>query len=317
VVGLLAWMVVACSAPGAGAPTERVSAAATTSAAAPTSASASGSVAAPSAKAATPKPGEPFACGELECRTFATPTEALTFVLEKEKPLVLGLGESHAQKGDPKVPSTTARFTKDFLPVLAPQTSSLVLELWVADGSCGKATEKKVAEQQKAVTKNQAEENPNEFLALGNKSKELGVVPFILRPSCKEVETIKAAGDDAPLKMLDMITAGMTEQVKKRFAETKGKQPGKMVLTYGGAMHNDVAPRKGREAWSFAGELTKLSEGRYVELDLIVPEFIKPDSPSWQGQPWFAAYDREAFGATNVLVQTGQRAYTLVFARTP
>jgi hypothetical protein len=289
------------------------SAVATTGAAAPTSASVSSSAAA----APTPKPGDAFACAELECRTFATATEALTFVLDKEKPLVLGLGESHAQKGDPKVPSTTARFTKDFLPLLAPQASSLVLELWVADGSCGKATEKKVAEQQKAVTKNQAEENPNEFLALGNKSKELGVVPFILRPSCKEVETIKAAGDDAPLKMLDMITAGMTEQVKKRFAETKGKQPGKMVLTYGGAMHNDVAPRKGREAWSFAGELTKLSEGRYVELDLIVPEFIKPDSPSWQGQPWFAAYDREAFGATNVLVRTGQRAYTLVFARTP
>jgi hypothetical protein len=279
------------------------------------SASASGAAAAPSAKPAMAKPGEAFACGELECTTFATPLEALTFVLEKEKPLVLGLGESHAQKGDPKVASTTARFTKDFLPVLAPQTSSLVLELWVADGSCGKATEKKVAEQQKAVTKNQAEENPNEFLALGNKSKELGVVPFILRPSCKEVETIKAAGEDAPLKMLDMITSGMTERVKKLFAETKLKQPGKMILTYGGAMHNDVAPRKGREAWSFAAELTKLSEGRYVELDLIVPEFIKPDSPSWQGQPWFTAYDREAFAGTNVLVRTGPRAYTLIFAR--
>ncbi len=260
--------------------------------------------------------GKSFECGSFRCRRFETATTAVQSILDEDKPLILGMGESHAQKNDPKVPSTTARFTDELLPLFKDRATSMVLELWIADGSCGKKTEQKVAEQQKAVTKNQAEENPNEFLKLGNKSKELGITPFILRPTCAEVETIKNAGDDAPLKMLDMITASMKTKVGKQWAETSRKFPGKMVLTYGGAMHNDKQPKAGREQWSFAAELDALSKERYVELDLIVPEFIK-DNPSWRALPWFTVYDPAEYGDAVLVVEVAPRSYALIFSRSP
>ena len=87
-----------------------------------------------------------------------------------------------------------------------------------------------------------------------------------------------------------------------------------MVVLYGGAMHNDMAPRPGREQWSFAKDLDRTAGGKLVELDLIVPEFIK-DTDAWKSQLWYPAYDREAMGAATVLVEMGPRSYALVFPR--
>jgi hypothetical protein len=271
--------------------------------------------AAPSADAPKfAKPGDEFLCGAFICKAFATPEAAFKHVIETTKPLVLALGESHAQKGAPNVPSTTARFTEQLLPVLEGTASSLVLELWVADGKCNKATEKKVAEQQKEVTKTQAEGNTNEFVKLGEKSKSLGIVPFILRPSCDEYETIKKAGDNAVLEMLAMITRNMKAKVESLFKETEKKSPGKMVVTYGGAMHNDIAPVAGREDWSYAADLDKLAKGRYVELDLVVPEYIK-DNDSWRKLPWYGSYEQPRFAGSVVLIKVAPKSYAMVFAR--
>lgn len=262
-----------------------------------------------------PEPGKSFACGALTCEVFASAKLAFQHVVETEKPLVLALGESHAQKGAPDVRSTTVRFTEELLPTLEGKATSLVLELWVADGKCNKATEKKVAEQQKEVTKTQAEGNTNEFVKLGEKSKSLGIVPFILRPTCDEYETIKKAGDNAVLEMLAMITRNMKAKVESLYKETDKKSPGKMVVTYGGAMHNDIAPVAGREDWSYAADLDKLAKGRYVELDLVVPEYIK-DSDSWKKLPWYASYEPARVGGSVVLIKVAPKSYAMVFAKT-
>lgn len=268
----------------------------------------------PTTAAAEPIPGGAFACGALSCQVFPSPELAFKHVIDTDKPLVLALGESHAQKGAPDVRSTTARFTEQLLPALEGKASSLVLELWVADGKCNKATEKKVAEQQKEVTKTQAEGNTNEFVKLGEKSKALAIVPFILRPTCAEYDTIKNAGDNAVLEMLAMITRNMKTKVETLFKETDKKSPGKMVVTYGGSMHNDIAPVAGRESWSYAADLDRLAPGRYVELDLIVPEYIK-DSDSWKKLPWYSAYEPERFARSVVLIKVAPKSYAMVFAR--
>ncbi|HTJ84183.1 MAG TPA: hypothetical protein VL400_20830 [Polyangiaceae bacterium] len=255
-----------------------------------------------------------FACGPLRCRRFKTATEAFDSILERDRPLILSIGETHAQKGSEGVASTTSRFTTDLLPRLEGRASSLILELWVRDGSCGKK-EEKVETQQKEVTKTQSDANPNEFQTLGEKSKALGIVPFILRPTCDEYDKIIKAGDDAVMEMLGMITRNMRDKADKLFVETDKKQKGKMVVTYGGAMHNDLAPRPGREQWSFAKDLDKTASGRFVELDLIVPEFIK-DTESWKGLAWYPAYDKATMGSSAVLVEMGPRSYALVFPKT-
>ena len=313
-VGLASGLVLACSGGEAITAPIAETAAPPSSTAAPSAATSTAALTTAAPPASAPAPGQTFACGSLTCEIFPSPVAAFKHVVETEKPLVLALGESHAQKGAPDVRSTTVRFTEELLPSLEGKASSLVLELWVADGKCNKATEKKVAEQQKEVTKTQAEGNTNEFVKLGEKSKSLGIVPFILRPSCDEYETIKKAGDNAVLEMLAMITRNMKAKVESLFKETEKKSPGKMVVTYGGAMHNDVAPVAGREAWSYAADLDRVAGGRYVELDLVVPEYIK-DSDSWRKLPWFSAYDGARFGSAVVLMKVAPKSYVMVFAR--
>ena len=76
----------------------------------------------------------------------------------------------------------TRRFTESLLPILAPRSSDVVVELWAPDPKCMKEV-KQVASAQKTVTDVQAPTNQNEYVTLGNKAKEVGMTPWLLRPS--------------------------------------------------------------------------------------------------------------------------------------
>lgn len=257
-------------------------------------------------------PGQPYPCAALVCRDFESAEKALTVVLDETKPAIVAFGESHALKGTEGVKSTTARFTDELLPLFRDRASALVLELWAPDPKCNKEKVADVAQKQKVVTEKQAGSNQNEFVKLGEKSRSVGVVPFLLKPTCDDYDKVRSAGDDAVLAMLDVVTRNMKDKAVTLFHETEKKAPGKMLLTYGGALHNDVAPRKDREAWSFAADLDKLAPGRFVEVDLVVPEFIK-DTPAWTSLPWFSAYDRGQARRV-VLITVGPRSFVLLFA---
>ena len=88
-----------------------------------------------------------------------------------------------------------------------------------------------------------------------------------------------------------------------------------MILTYGGALHNDLNPRPGQEAWSFGPQLAAVTQNRYVELDLIVPEFVK-DSEAWRNLPWFSAFDREHPTSETLLYRPGPASFVLIFPKT-
>ena len=252
-------------------------------------------------------------CGALSCRLFDTPQQAFAAVLATE-PRVLAIGEAHAQR-DAKVPSSTSRFTKELLPMLEGKASDLVIELLMADGKCCEA-EKKTAEAQKPVTNKQAGSNQNEFLALGNASKATGIRPHVLRPSCEDYKAVAAAGADGVPQMLAMIAA-LTDDLVRRILKRNDEQGvNELVLAYGGAMHNDLSPREGRQTWSFGPSLDERTAGGFVELDIFVPEFIK-DTESWQAFPWYAHYDRAEHGSKVALFETGERAYTMIFAESP
>lgn len=224
---------------------------------------------------------------------------------------MLAIGETHAQKGRSSAPSSTKRFAEDFLALVAPTSKNLVLELWVADGACGKQ-EKVVATQQQAVTAPQAESNQNEFVSLANAAEKAGLRVHVLRPTCDEYTLIAKAGDDAVLKMLDMITRLSERKVS---ALLDASPPDEMLIAYGGAMHNDLAPPPERAAWSFGPALAQKTQDRYVELDLIVPEAIG-DSPTWKAMPWMPHYDPAQLGDAAVLFTPRPGSYTLIFPTT-
>ena len=267
----------------------------------------------PTSHAQAPSPREAEAassraCGELGCLRFDSAEAAFDHVLESA-PRVLGLGEAHAQKGSPNVPSSTKRFMDTLLPRLAGKASDLVIELWVSAGQCG-AVEKKVEKQQRPVTESQAASNQDEFLELGHRAKALGIQPHALVPTCDEYHAIASAGPDDIDRMLAMIAAATARQIEALLA--KGT-PG-MIVAYGGALHNDLPPRLGREHWSFGPRLAEVTRGGYVELDLIVPEFVK-DTESWRAFPWFSAYRSSSDTSGVLLFAPGERSFTLLFAR--
>jgi len=251
----------------------------------------------------------------MDCELFDSPAAALEAVL-KEKPRVIGIGESHAQKGQEEIPSVTKRFTEQFLPLVEGKASDVVLEVWVADGKCGKEKEKKAAEAQKPVTQNQAKTNQNEFVALGDAANAKGIKPHILRAKCDDYDAIVKAGPDGVIVMLEMIARLMDEKVKALVEKNEKAQQGdKIVLTYGGAIHNDIAARKGREKWTFGPDLTQATGGKYIELDLVVPEFIQ-DNEAWKSLPWYPHFNKDAAPTKTTLIRPTKNSFVLIFPKT-
>ncbi|EYF01600.1 hypothetical protein [Chondromyces apiculatus] len=283
----------------------QASGAVATAGAAPSAAPTSAAAVAP---AATPGPAS---CGALGCLLFDTPVQAFSRVLESS-PRVLAVGESHAQQGNEGVASATKRFTESFLPLLSGKASDLIVELWAVDPSCNKQKVAKVQEEQKAVTQSQAQGNQSEFVTLGHEAKRLGVVPDILRPSCAEYDAILKAGQGSIDQMLEMIARLTAAKAKALLA--RESMAGKMVVAYGGALHNDLAPGPGRERWSFGPELQAHTGGKYVELDIIVREFIK-DTDSWKALPWYAHFKRDENPDKAILFNPAPGSYVLIFPR--
>ncbi|APR84309.1 Hypothetical protein A7982_09658 [Minicystis rosea] len=280
--------------------------------AAPAAASALPSAsAAPVATAAATKSGRP--CGALECRLFDTPEEALAAVLEA-KPLVLGIGEAHAQKGMEGVDSAAKRFTERFLPALRGSASDLVVELMLPPKGC-KPAEQEVRTQQREVTKHQAESNQNEYVTMGDAARKLGVIPDALRPTCDDLERAAKAGDGAIAAMLETIARLAGGKAKDLVARNQKLGADKMVVLYGGALHNDAIPKPERASWSFGPELIKATGGRYVELDVFVPESIQ-DTDAWKAMAWYAHYDRAAHASATALFKTGPSSWALIFPKT-
>jgi hypothetical protein len=279
------------------------------------SAAPAASVAAPVASAAA---DDATTCGEMDCRLFATPEEAFASILA-QKPLVIGIGESHAPKDAAEITSSTKRFTEKFLPMLVDpkrdmKASDMVLEIWVAEGQCGKKKEAAVAEKQKPVTQNQAKTNQNEYVALGDAAQAKGVKPHILRAPCADYDKILAAKEDAVIVMLEMIARLMKEKVIALSAQKPQAGSERIILTYGGAIHNDIVAREGREKWTFGPELSTLTKDRYIELDLVVPEYIR-DNDAWNALPWVKHFKKDAHPTKTTLLKPRPNSYVLIFPR--
>jgi hypothetical protein len=265
-------------------------------------------VAAPSGSASTPS-APAHACGALDCLAFATPGAAFDYVLQRE-PRVLAVGEAHAQDRTPGIASSTRRFAEQLLPKLAGKSKHIVIELLLAN--CKRETVQGVKEQQAPVTEHQAKTNPNELLTLGKVAQRLGIEPQGLNPDCREYEAVVAAGESGIARLLSLIADQTAKEVDALLANAG---PAELIVTYGGALHNDLSPRPGQEAWSFGPRLAAATQNRYLELDLIVPEFVQ-DSEAWRNLPWFSAFDREHLSSETLLYRPGPNSFVLIFPKT-
>jgi hypothetical protein len=178
--------------------------------------------------------------------------------------------------------------------------------------NCKAKTVERAAQVQAPVTEHQAKGNQNEFLTLGKYAQRLGIEPQALNPDCAEYDSVAAAGEDGVARLLTLVAKQTQSAVEALLAKPDSGEP---IVTYGGALHNDLTPRPGQESWSFGPQLAAASHGRYVELDLIVPEFVK-DTEAWRGLPWFQAFDREHLSSETLLFRPGASSFALIFPKT-
>ena len=253
-------------------------------------------------------PGTP--CGALACTQYDDPKTAFLATLASQ-PLALGIGEAHAPArlpheggGNGNVASSAHRFTQDFLPLLAPRASDLLVELMFPPpgGACVDAAAE-VRRAQAPVLAREAPTNQNEYVAMGDRARALGIVPDGLRPTCSDMTAIAAAGDGAvgvELETIARLAAAQAEKLIARAAASP-EDRGKMVILYGGALHNALNTDEEAAAadaasvsflrWSYAPAVAAAVSGRFVAVDLIVPEFIGDDA-LWRALPWWPYSDR-------------------------
>ncbi len=202
------------------------------------------------------------------------------------------------------------RFAEDLLPALAPRSSFLLVELLSPPTGCEQARAA-VQKESDAVTQGQAATNQNEYVALGHTARRLGLTPEILRPGCEEMKAIETS--ESPIvTMMETIARLTEEEAKKLIDKAAPEKP--WVLLYGGALHNDQNPRSGLRAWSYGPALSQVTDDKYVEIDLVVPELMKT-TESWRKFPWYQAAAELPQGHGPVLIETSDRSFALVLPR--
>lgn len=224
---------------------------------------------------------------------------------------MLGLGEAHTPAGNEPLITTAARFSEQLLPVLAENASHLIVELLAPNPACREAA-RPLERAQKPVTEPQAPSNQNDYVALGVRARALGIEPFLLTPSCQEFQAIAAAGEDAVPQTLATIADITTRMAKGALVRNHKAGSSRVVLAYGGALHNDLSPSPTRASFRYGDALQAFTGGRYVALDLIVRELIK-DNEAWRALPWYTELDRQLHPESFLLLQPAPHSYVLFF----
>jgi hypothetical protein len=240
---------------------------------------------------------------------FATPSEIVTRLLAR-KPRLVAFGEYHQLEGGARVASSVKRFGDEMLAAIAPSASDLVLETWVTEGKCGATETNAVAKVEETIQRPQTTED--ELITLLKRAKASGVQPHILTLSCQEYEEIQPKdGEVDYVKLLGVVTAQLKKGIDAALAHSP-KQ--KLVMVYGGALHNDVLPQKELAIFSFAKPVAKEVGGRYLEVDLYVPEYIAADKKII-AEPWYPRWKaaQAAHPGETALVTRAPTSYIVIF----
>ncbi|HEX2573924.1 MAG TPA: hypothetical protein VH877_30530 [Polyangia bacterium] len=242
---------------------------------------------------------------------FDSPAAALGHLL-KTRPRVVAFGEYHELEGAPKVPSALRRFTDQLLPVLAPKASDLVVETFVPEGRCGKTEETVVRDVEQTTQRPATTES--ELVTLLKSAQAAGVGPHILSVSCADYEAVEGEDEQVDYEKLLLL---IKTHLQRKITEVLGRRARdhRIIAVYGGALHNDLYPRPLLSAFTFGAEIRRLTGGRYLEVDLYVPEYIERDEAlvrEW----WYPLAQRKARPGDTVLVRRGPGSYIILLPRT-
>lgn len=248
----------------------------------------------------------------MECRLLATPQAAFAEVLTRQ-PLVLGIGEVHATSASGKITPAIRRFNATLLPLLRRRASDLIVETWITQGECGE-TEKQAVEQIQAAT-DRPPETEDDIVNLLRRTRDLGISPHVLELTCAQYRSLQAQdGELDEERLLGLVKQLLLEKAKHLFERNEERNSSRTVVIYGGALHNAVAPPPDLAAYSYGEALDLETAGRYIELDLFVPELIEHDEEA-QREPWFPYFQRHVSPRKTLLIRVRPETYLLIFPR--
>jgi hypothetical protein len=250
----------------------------------------------------------PAASADAAASTYPSAAAAVQALLASD-PRVVAFGEYHQQKKTARIPSALRHFTREILPALqAAGATDLVVETWITTGSCGEVERKAVARVDKATQRPASTED--EVVTLLRRAKESGLEPRILQVACKDYQAIFDSGRLDYDKLL-RLTRGQLETQLRAALQRAGSR---LVVSYGGAIHNDLHPPGDLAPYAFGEAIARAVNGRYLELDLYVPEYIEKD-PLIRHEPWYHQYRHAYRPKLVVVVQRGPGSYALIFPR--
>ncbi|MDP1922435.1 MAG: hypothetical protein Q8L14_39710 [Myxococcales bacterium] len=249
--------------------------------------------------------------GGVPMTAFATPKEAFVHVLAT-RPQILGVGEYHELKGAPKVPSAIRHFTAEALPVVDGGATSMIVETWMLNGRCGEV-EKQAAAAVEKTTKRPVE-TEDEITTMMGRAYDLGLKNHTLLITCADYASMLDADKELDAeKSLLLMKSKVEEKALEVRENEEGGLPGKMLILYGGALHNDLEPAVDDAPYSFGPRLRRETNGGYAELDLLVPEYVERDDDLLK-LPWFPPALALAKKGKTVLVQPSRGVNVIVFA---
>ena len=156
----------------------------------------------------------------------------------------------------------------------------------------------------------------------------LGVQPHVLELRCDDYQKLQGDGGVDYLALLELVGRRLGEKAEQallfRDAERAGKKTPpekanaeaskKMVAIYGGAVHNDAEPAEMWKTVTFGKELDRFSSGRYVEIDLCVPEFVEA-SDAAKEERWYNAFERNVSADKTLVIELGKSSYVIAFRK--
>jgi hypothetical protein len=229
-----------------------------------------------------------------------------------DRPRVLGIGELHLRT-DRTGPTTSAlaRFTAEVMPSIGPQVSDLVIETWVVDPACktgGAATQRVEAAMKRP------ESTKSEIGGLIGIIKQNGIKAHVMRLSCDDLATVAPPSGVEAEKLLDVVTRelGRVARSAVRYRDEHAEaRP--LIVVYGGALHNDLHPFETTAQWSYAGAVDEATGGRFVEVDLYLPELIEGQA-LYESEDWYPLVAKTPPGKV-LLVQRAPHSWLAVLPR--
>jgi hypothetical protein len=291
-----------------------------------------GAMSVAAATAARPlPPDEPLTAGR-----YGSVVDAIQAILVDD-PAVVAFGELHQTRATAAIPSALRRFTELILPAIADRVSHLVIETWVTTGRCGEVERAVTAEVEKTTDRPAGTQSEIEILiqaAIATK-----ITPRILSIACSDYAAMRPSGQPVDYDRVLRITARALESstlvaLRDRAASLPSNgaslpssgRPGSsslsqspsarpsFVAVYGGALHNDLHPDPDLAPYSLAPKIMAATLGRYLEVDLVVPEYVAGSS-TLLAQPWWKAYrrsSRSSDGPATVVIRRSRRSFVIV-----